>query len=101
GIRAFHVTGVQTCALPIWPNVRVNAISPGYIDTAIWQAQLDAMEPAAAAARAEEVRARHPVGRRGVPDDVSATAAFLCSHDASLDRKSVVQGSTVSSRLRP
>src|SRR5690606_40259294 len=21
GIRAFHVTGVQTCALPIWPSV--------------------------------------------------------------------------------
>ncbi|HET9027887.1 MAG TPA: SDR family oxidoreductase [Trueperaceae bacterium] len=83
GAKAGVLGMTRALALDLGPNVRVNAISPGYIDTAIWQAQLDAMEPAAAAARAEEVRARHPVGRRGVPDDVSATAAFLCSHDAS------------------
>src|SRR5690606_39287902 len=25
GIRDFHVTGVQTCALPIWPAERIDA----------------------------------------------------------------------------
>lgn len=72
----------RALALELGPAVRVNAICPGYIDTAIWQGQLDAMEPATAEAYAEKIRARHPVGRRGLPDDVAATAAFLCSRDA-------------------
>src|SRR5690606_39832559 len=29
GIRDFHVTGVQTCALPIWPKLKgIRAVSP-------------------------------------------------------------------------
>src|SRR5690606_32320067 len=27
-IRDFHVTGVQTCALPIWPRIRTDIIIP-------------------------------------------------------------------------
>lgn len=73
----------RALALELGPAVRVNAICPGYIDTAIWQSQLDAMEPTAAAAYAEQIRARHPVGRRGLPEDIAATTAFLCSLDAS------------------
>ncbi len=83
GAKAGVLGMTRALALDLGPSVRVNAICPGYIDTAIWQAQLDAMGPAAAAARAEEVRARHPVGRRGVPDDIAAAAAFLCSSEAS------------------
>src|SRR5690606_41095754 len=28
GIRDFHVTGVQTCALPIWSEARLNRVAP-------------------------------------------------------------------------
>lgn len=72
----------RALALDLGPHVRVNAICPGYIDTAIWEKQLASMEPATAAAHAEHVRSRHPVGRRGRPEDVAAAAAFLCSDDA-------------------
>lgn len=75
----------RALALELGPAVRVNAICPGYIDTAIWQRNLDAMEAdtaGSAAAYAERIRARHPVGRRGLPEDVAAAAAFLCSRDA-------------------
>jgi len=63
-------------------GVRVNAICPGFIDTPIWQRNLDAMEPGEAEAFAERVRALHPLGRRGLPDDIARAAAFLCSDDA-------------------
>src|SRR5439155_1771100 len=32
GIRAGHVTGVQTCALPIYPNIATIQTSPGLAD---------------------------------------------------------------------
>lgn len=73
----------RTLALELGPlGIRVNAVCPGYIDTAIWQRGLDAMEPEAAAAYAEQVRAKHPVGRRGLPSDVAQACAFLCSDGA-------------------
>lgn len=72
----------RALALDLGPSVRVNTISPGFIDTAIWERQLAAMEPSEATAHAERVRARHPVGRRGLPADIAAAAAFLCSDDA-------------------
>src|SRR5690606_40464458 len=33
GIRAFHVIGVQTCALPIWPATRL-AVDERYVELA-------------------------------------------------------------------
>lgn len=73
----------RALALDLGPAVRVNAVCPGYIDTAIWERQLAAMEPTAANAHAERIRARHPVGRRGRPEDIAAVTAFLCSSEAS------------------
>lgn len=61
-------------------QIRVNAIAPGYIDTALWD-QVVASKPDPEHF-AEQVRARHPVGRRGRPEDVAAAAAFLASQDA-------------------
>lgn len=72
----------RALALELGPAVRANTICPGYIDTAIWHRNLAEMESAAAAAYAERVRARHPVGRRGRPEDIAAAAAFLCSRQA-------------------
>lgn len=64
-------------------GIRVNAICPGFIDTPIWQRNLDLREPEDAAAFAERVRRLHPVGRRGRPEDVAYATAFLCSDEAS------------------
>ena len=72
----------RALAIELGPSVRVNAICPGYIDTAIWQRNLDAMDPADAEAYAEKVRLRHPVGRRGTPADIAGATVFLCSPDA-------------------
>ena len=53
--------------------MRVNAVSPGVIDTA-WWAFLSAEQKAAAFA---DFAGRTPVGRIGTPDDVAAAIAFL------------------------
>jgi 3-oxoacyl-[acyl-carrier protein] reductase len=56
-------------------NVRVNAVSPGYIDT-----DMTAALPEAAKQKMAEMI---PLGRLGSPDDVAAAVAWLCSDQAS------------------
>ena len=51
-------------AISLGPDVRVNCISPGWIDVA-------------GEALSEADAAQHPVGRVGRPEDVAALAAFL------------------------
>lgn len=57
-------------AMSLAPDVRVNCISPGWIDTGKW----GALKPSD--------HAQHPVGRVGVPRDISAAVAFLLSSEA-------------------
>jgi NAD(P)-dependent dehydrogenase (short-subunit alcohol dehydrogenase family) len=54
-------------------GVRVNAIAPGWIETAITRPLVD--DPARSAA----ILARTPMGRWGVPEDVGSVAVFLLS----------------------
>jgi 2-deoxy-D-gluconate 3-dehydrogenase len=55
-------------------NIQVNAVLPGWIDTALTrQARKDI------AGLHERVIARTPAGRWGAPDDLSGIAVFLCS----------------------
>lgn len=62
-------------------KIRVNTISPGYIDTRLWEEYLrSSSDPEALAA---QTAALHPVGRRGVPEDVGEAALFLASPAAS------------------
>jgi NAD(P)-dependent dehydrogenase (short-subunit alcohol dehydrogenase family) len=56
-------------------HIRVNAICPGYIDTQLWESYLKSSDDPARLA--EETRALHPLGRRGVPEDVAGAALFL------------------------
>lgn len=61
-------------------GIAVNAISPGYIDTAIAEWYFN-QQPDPAAFR-RQTEARQPVGRLGRPEEVAATAAFLASEEA-------------------
>ena len=52
-------------------SVRVNALAPGFIDTAM-------TEKIGAEAK-EKLKASIPLGRTGKPEDIAAAALFLCS----------------------
>lgn len=56
-------------ALSLGPDVRVNCVSPGWIET-----KGHALRP--------EDHAQHPAGRVGVPDDIAALVAWLLGPEA-------------------
>lgn len=80
--KAAMVALTRNLALELGPRkIRVNCICPGYIDTRIWDAYLrSSSNPEAVAA---QTAALHPVGRRGVPDDIAEAVLFLSSDQAS------------------
>ncbi|MDH7484155.1 MAG: 3-oxoacyl-[acyl-carrier-protein] reductase [Spirochaetales bacterium] len=55
--------------------IRVNAIAPGYIETAMTEVLPDTIK--------ESMKTDIPLGRPGSPAEVAAAALFLCSPDAS------------------
>jgi 2-dehydro-3-deoxy-D-gluconate 5-dehydrogenase len=55
-------------------NVQVNAVLPGWIDTALTRRARDEVK-----GLHERVLARTPAGRWGAPEDLSGIAVFLCS----------------------
>ncbi len=55
-------------------NIRVNAVAPGLIDTAMTEKLPDAAK--------EMLIKQSALGRAGRPEDVSGVVAFLCSDDA-------------------
>jgi NAD(P)-dependent dehydrogenase (short-subunit alcohol dehydrogenase family) len=58
------------------PQIRVNAIAPGWIETELTKAaQADP-------ARSEAIVARTPFARWGRPDDIGGAVVFLCSENA-------------------
>ena len=69
------LTFSRSLALELAPRVRVNAVSPGLIDTPMVQPLL--------AARGEELIAATPLRRLGQPVEVARAIAFLCSDWAS------------------
>lgn len=64
---------VRTLALEFAP-IRVNAVSPGWVDTPIW-GQL--VSPEVKRARLAEMSARLPAGRIATSDDIAHAVGFL------------------------
>lgn len=63
----------HSLAINLGPAVRVNCISPGWIDTSSWKKKARAKQ--AELSRADH--AQHPVGRVGQPQDIAAAVLFL------------------------
>jgi NAD(P)-dependent dehydrogenase (short-subunit alcohol dehydrogenase family) len=58
-------------------GIRVNAIAPGMIRTPMTQGMFQ--DPT----NVKSIRAAHPLGREGTPEEIASVAAFLLSDDAS------------------
>ncbi|MET0408746.1 MAG: SDR family oxidoreductase [Hyphomicrobium sp.] len=56
-------------------GIRVNSISPGWIETSDWQFSGRAKAPD----HSKADNAQHPVGRVGVPDDIAKACLFLAN----------------------
>lgn len=65
-------------AISLGPQVRVNCVSPGWIETRDRQKASARREVKYSPQDLEQ----HPVGRVGTPEDVAALVAFLCSSEA-------------------
>lgn len=54
-------------------GIRVNAVSPGWIETCDWQLSSRATLPQ----HSERDKKQHPVGRVGTPDDIAEACLYL------------------------
>ncbi len=70
----------RTLAVELAPGIRVNAVCPGPVETALLSADFAATGNAGAARTAEI--AAVPLGRFGRPDDIAEVVAFLASDAA-------------------
>jgi len=84
--KAAVISYTQSAALAMAPHgIRVNAISPGVIDTPMW-AHVDALfarhEGLEPGEKKIAVGKAVPLGRMGRPDDIAGAAVFLASDEA-------------------
>jgi NAD(P)-dependent dehydrogenase (short-subunit alcohol dehydrogenase family) len=71
--KAGTIALTQSAALEYAPTIRVNAVSPGFIDTplTVWPAQDEALRA--------EIEANTPLRRVGTAEEVADVVVFLCS----------------------
>lgn len=69
----------HSLAVTLGPKIRVNAISPGWIDVSSWKKQKNRKFTHIS----ESSHAQHPVGRVGLPEDIAKACLYLTSEDAS------------------
>jgi len=65
-------------AVSLGPEVRVNCVSPGWIDVSAWKKS----SLAGQAKLSEADHKQHPAGRVGRPEDIAALVAWLVSDEA-------------------
>ena len=75
--KAGVVALTASAALEYGPAIRVNAVSPGHVRSAL-TAPMEEMFPEQVAQTLE----RTPVGRLGAPEDIADVVVFLCSDQA-------------------
>ncbi len=66
-------------AMSLGPEIKVNCISPGWIETSNWKKKSFRHEPDLT----KEDHLQHPAGRVGKPEDIAEMVAFLVSPEAS------------------
>jgi NAD(P)-dependent dehydrogenase (short-subunit alcohol dehydrogenase family) len=66
-------------AISLGPEIRVNCISPGWIDVSDWKKQAIRQKPQLT----EQEHQQHPAGRVGKPGDVASFVIYLTSPEAS------------------
>ncbi|WP_422395402.1 SDR family oxidoreductase [Salinibacterium hongtaonis] len=72
--KAALISLTQQLAHELAPSIRVNAVAPAVIKTNFAKALYEGRE--------DEVAARYPLARLGVPDDVAGPVTFLMSPDS-------------------
>jgi D-sorbitol dehydrogenase (acceptor) len=84
--KAAVISYTQSAALAMAPHgIRVNAISPGVIDTPMWStvdalfATYEGLKPGE---KKQAVGKAVPLGRMGVPQDIAGAAIFLACSDS-------------------
>ena len=75
---------VRYLAVELAPSIRVNAVSPGVVDTDALTHFPNRDELIA------DATSRTPAGRLVTPEDVAETVAFLCSPSAAMIRGQIV-----------
>ncbi|WP_170785375.1 SDR family NAD(P)-dependent oxidoreductase [Ruegeria lacuscaerulensis] len=78
--KAFVHGLTRSIAVDHGPDIRCNAICPGWIETGMLDAGFDLADDPAKAK--QDALARHAVRRFGKPDDIAAMAVWLASNEA-------------------
>lgn len=65
-------------AVSLGPDIRANAVLPGWIETGPWQKRSGRTEPE----HSNTDKSQHPVGRVGRPEDIAGLVAWLASDEA-------------------
>ena len=73
----------KAAALELGPDIRVNVLCPGIIDTPMPRRLAGSVPPELGATLLEEFAQSHAVKRLGTPDEVVSVAVFLASDEAS------------------